>query len=226
VDWLLPAGRLSYENANPMELLRKLVDAAGGIVQTTREGSLKVQYKTPCAFNKLSDSAIDFTFSDTAHIFNYDERTPSGEFYNAAIITDTDNAIDRQWSGEYVATDDVSGVLRVYGHAWLDPEFFEITTTGNPTIEIGQGVVVYIEENQTLEFKKGQASTSYPVFILRECVWKYADLGELMWELDSPQLKTAAPSYSVAELKYTRRVVDFPIRHNVQDLETSQFLIA
>jgi len=226
VDWLLPAGRLSYENANPMELLRKLVDAAGGIVQTTRTGSLKVQYKTPCAINKLSASAIDFTFSDTAHIFNYDERTPSGDFFNAAIITDTDNAVDRQWSGEYIPTDDVSGVLRVYGHAWLNPDSFEVTTTGNPSIKIGQGVVVYIEENQTLEFKKGQASTSYPVFILRECVWKYANLGELMWELDSPQLKTAAPSYSVAELKYTRRVVDFPIRHNVQDLETSQFLVA
>jgi hypothetical protein len=31
VDWLLPAGRLSYENTNPMELLRKLVAAAGGV---------------------------------------------------------------------------------------------------------------------------------------------------------------------------------------------------
>ena len=225
IDWLIPAGRLTYENANPMEILRKIVDAAGGIIQTSPSGTLIAQYKTTFALNKLSDAPIDFTFSDRAHIFSYDEQDASGEEFNAAIITDSEAAGERNYSADYIEIDEVSGVLRVYAEAWLDPDGFEITTTGHESIEIGRGEVKYLEENQVVEFKKGQATVSYPIFLLRENVWKYADLGDLIWEVDSNQLKTTGTSYSVSSIKYTRRVIEYPLKHAIQDIETTQFLV-
>jgi hypothetical protein len=47
----------------------------------------------------------------------------------------------------------------------------------------------------------------------------------LIWEVDSNKLKTTGTSYSVCSIKYTRRVIEYPLKHAIQDIETTQFLV-
>jgi len=221
VDWVIPSGRLVAKDTQAINVIRDIVGAAGAIVQTSADGRLIVQYKTPKALNRLSIEDVNQTFSDKSHIKGYTENYPTGEKYNCVIIADSEATTPEaiKWNIEY---DNELNLLKVFANPWT--ENFTVTTTGHPSIQIGRGQVVYCESIEEIEFNnKDTPKTKYPVFQLTDYTWQSRPLGNITWQRDSNELH--CPGYSVAKVRYVFRRVIFPVIHQIVTPQLNQFLV-
>ncbi len=222
LNWTIPSGRLSVVEKTPIDIIRMIVNAAGGIIQTRADGILKAQYKTgPTAFNQINLAPLSATYTDKSHILSYSESPPSGEFYNAAIISDEEQS-DRQYYAEYEKIDEVTGKLKIYAEPWF--EDFRVTHTGHDLINISAGTIKFLKQTETVEFKESQATVNYPIFSFQSIEWQYNDLGAINWH--NKNLSVSGDNqYSTAIVRYTRRYIEFPVSHLLNSATQTQFLI-
>jgi hypothetical protein len=66
VDWIIPAGRLAVYDAAPLDVVRTIAEAAGGVVETTPGGVLRVRHWFPVAVPQWGRNTPDHILTDTA----------------------------------------------------------------------------------------------------------------------------------------------------------------
>jgi hypothetical protein len=219
LNWTIPSGRLSVADKTPIEVIKTVVNAAGGIIQTRPDGILKAQYKTPVAFNQINTATPTAVYTEREHITSYSESAPTTEFYNAVVISDEET--DRQYYANYIEQE-YTGKLQIYSDPWF--EDFQITHTGHESITIGIGTIKYLEHTETIDFAQSQATVNYPIFSLQSVQWLYHDLGTPHWN-GKTLTTTSDQQYSIATVQYTSRCIEFPITHALNKPTQTQFII-
>ncbi|MBF0628355.1 MAG: hypothetical protein HQL91_09040 [Magnetococcales bacterium] len=64
VDWLIPAGRLEFHDATPLDVVKAIAEAAGGRIETTPEGRLRVRHRFPVAVPAWAADPVDHVLTD------------------------------------------------------------------------------------------------------------------------------------------------------------------
>ncbi|MCP4697958.1 MAG: hypothetical protein GY862_14065, partial [Gammaproteobacteria bacterium] len=225
VDWPIPAGILTYTDSVPMDILREIAGAPKGIIQTARDGTLRAQYRIPVPVRYWNTAAPDEIYVDRKDNLSYSEGFRAIDRWNAVVIRNEELLEDEpEYHIEYTQTGPFEGVLHVYAEPWQDPKSIIAEHTGRPSVYIGSGALKLLTEQEIVEFKKGSATVQYPVYNILSLVWRHTNLAPYVWALDSKDFTAIGGNgYSLAEITYSRRVVEFRVTFTIS--EDIQFLV-
>lgn len=76
-DWRIPAGRLSVRDLSPLQVVQRIAEAAGGLVQTTAAGQLRVLARFPHAVPTWSVGVPDHVLTEVQSILTSVEELRS-----------------------------------------------------------------------------------------------------------------------------------------------------
>lgn len=221
VDWMIPAYRLSASNGYPLDVARKIVEAAGGLLESLPDGTLRARPKWPVSVSDFSSATPDHLFSDR-DIFGADESPVNDAQVNRVRIIDVEGA--NQDRIEFVAdpTDSLRGELRFFPSPWRDNLRLR-HTQNSPPIYLGGATDVSESKTETVEFVAGQASVRYPISALVAVEWLAVDLGAISFAPYSNAFSAGGlDGYSLAKITYTTRFLRAAA--NASDTAVAQFL--
>jgi len=195
-----------------LDALRAIVEAVGAVVQSHRDGGLRVQYRYPLPVRDWARAVPAHVITDSLHTLSADVSAVNTDTYNAVYIGDSPAAAE--FEHEYVAPDNLDnvGLIRVWAEPWVAPEFYLVSHTSLVSVLIGPAVVKLLEVVEQVEFKAGAAALQYPVYHLDAVEWRYLSLGDVTWRRDSKALSApGGAGYSLAIVRYRRRVAEFRV---------------
>ena len=73
IDWFIPSGHLAVYNAAPLEVVRTIAKAAGGVVETKPDGNLRVRHRFPVAVSSWDNTVVNHVLTDIAHNLSVSE---------------------------------------------------------------------------------------------------------------------------------------------------------
>ena len=227
LDWGLPPYRFGVENQYPLDSVKLLAEAVGGVVESTPEGAVRVRYKHPVAVPKYSDATTDHFILDTTDILSIQERhSPNKKTDSIYVKTFQDIGV-----ADVIEFFDVTtvggdlgffengkpalsgGFVRVFPAIWRDN--VELYTT-NSTVELEYlGIENWRPDEwqppdfgwETIEITRSQGSAKYPVCAIQSYGYLTAPAGSLIMQDYSKTFYTSDPNvrFSMIKLKYTTR---------------------
>ncbi|MBF0341888.1 MAG: hypothetical protein HQL95_13135 [Magnetococcales bacterium] len=66
VNWIIPGGRLAFHEAAPLDVVRTIAAAAGGLVESLPDGTLRVRHRFPVAVPTWATASVDHVLTDEA----------------------------------------------------------------------------------------------------------------------------------------------------------------
>lgn len=200
-DWLIPPGRLQFDNVTPLTAARNLVAAIGGIVESDPDGSVVCRRLHPVSIPDYATTIPAGSLFDADVISARAQIAPRRGFNRLTIANEegasSSHSADRI---EYVVDADNpnQGTVRAY-LALQRP--VQLVHTGNAATVIGSQGEVTRTEAELIEFIEGGSELRYPVTAITSAVWQHADLGPVTANQQS--LAAAVPGYSLLRLTYT-----------------------
>lgn len=203
VDWMIPPGVWQAENAAPLELLRNLVSAAGGILTSNPDGSLSALPWPPAApadWPALSTAQVD---SLSALVSISDSADPR-DLFDSVTVADGEQA-----EGQFRIEEDrekrhgdTTEVL-VYQIPWGDAD---ISHRGDPALIVlaDLGVEERIVQDEQIVINGGAGSTQYPIYSVTANRWNAVNLGRITFAEDGT-VETALDGESILYLSYRTR---------------------
>ena len=225
LNWGLPAYRLAVEDMTPIEIVQLIATAAGGIVQTDPDGTLRVRYLFPIRVPDYLTAAHNQFYSDLDHNFTINEEVALPEIVNKIRIMDIAPGAfqDRV---EFVQDEDAAdrGYLKVFPSPWRDTLWVEHTSL--PSVSaVYVGVRTEQLEPEDVEILDSKGSVSHPIYQLNTLEWLYLDLGGIVFESDKSEFTTTSTTHheSLLRITYTTRYLRFDVV--APGVEKVQFLV-
>jgi hypothetical protein len=185
VDWYISANKLYAEDDSPLEIIQKVVKVAGGILQSSNDGTLRVEYKYKRA---LSNTSVppDLYLSASENFFNINESSVEKPGYNRYFVTDS-LASSESISIEEIDIDRDSTLYRAdtkYLAGYVVPWSGAPASLTTSSIDVSSiqymGIVTEVIEQEQVEFVNGTGSTSKPIYSLGPINWKDTSLGNVL----------------------------------------------
>lgn len=172
VNWLIPDNVLASEGETPIEIIRKIVNAVGGKVQTSPEGVLTLINNYPVSIDKWSTTSGSFVLSDLDHFFSTDETFSARDGYNVYMIS------DKMLSAESLTIEErpISSTekeLHIFQTPFDDALALSMKTSGGSWVDIGVGKTILEErpfnednptETELVEIVNGYGKLSKPYY--------------------------------------------------------------
>lgn len=170
VDFAVLPDTLFANNETPKDIIRKLKDTVGAMIQSNPDGSIKIIPEYPVAVNKWVDATPDYFLTDARNFVSQDETFKHNTGFNIFQISDQITPEERIWTevegdGEYEK--------RVLGFhvPWSDTlePTLEATkcSSASPPQYIGAVNDIYPPRDQDpeqVEFVAGFATASRPIY--------------------------------------------------------------
>lgn len=211
VDWTIPAYRLAFTEADPMSVIRKLAEVAGGVVESSLTGDLRIRPLYPVSPADYDTTAVDHSFVESTDIIAVSESYGYNDVFNKFRIMDVQESIQdsMQYIEDYPGA--FTGIMRVNPHPWRSG--LSLSHTGDGTVVIGLPTVTYrLIEDEIIEVFKGQATASAPIYEVTDVVWEATSLGGIVVSRDSSAFTVVGPAAnSVIRLSYRTRSMDYPV---------------
>ena len=210
VDWLIGGGRLAVYQASPIEVVKIIAEAAGGVVETLPSGTLRVRHRFPVAVPDWDSAAVAHVLTDAADNLSCREsfvlRTrvnkvlvrgylPSGNGFLSVEIDSRPTGLNAGQasffsgntahllvhSGDDVAlADPVSSVGLLFPGDWQ-------------TVTITQDIVFSNTSTATLD---------KPAIAIDSVIWLGNDLGPLTLEADQRTISASMAGVAIARVAY------------------------
>ncbi|MDH4182641.1 MAG: LamG domain-containing protein [Nitrospinota bacterium] len=218
-NWLIPDSRLAVLAAGPLEVARKIIEAAGGVLQSNPDGSFAARPQFPVSVSQWPLAAPDFILTDDAHNLSARELYRHSQIVNQITIRDSSGDSGQDMT-EYVAdeADPLKGTLYVYPRPWRP---IALAHTGHAAVGLAPLGMKLLQKKQLVEFKAGRATVSHPVNSISQVKWQYADLGAVSFS--GAELASADAAYSLAWVTFNTRCYAFSVQDTIP--ETIQFLV-
>lgn len=201
VDEYLPADTLYANDETPLTVLRKLVDAQGGSLQSTPAGTLVAGITYPVSPPEWGRVAVAAYLKDLNDFFSDSESDEIRDGYNSFQISDHTTASDNLRLEETAISATVIEV-RAYVIPWSDdPLPFDTSGPDRVTIAAPE-IVEKLIEGEEVEFVSGEGKTEKPIYDLVKV--DYHDnlqLGVVDWSEDGT-LTTEVAGQSLCTLDY------------------------
>ena len=223
IDWLIPAGRLAAENADPIEIAQQIVEAAGATIETNPDGTFYVRDRYPVPVAQWETATPDQVYLESDAILTWSEGFRPEQIFNRFRIRDGggDDFRDRII---FEADEDngLAGSLFVFPNPFRDINVIDTSDAAITATPVGD---VFLEKEDEVEFREGAGGVSFPVFSIQSVEWFDLDIGPVNFTLDSTDVTSSDPinKFSIALIKYTTRAKEFRTSSPVADV--AQFLV-
>ena len=222
VDWPLPAHRVSFTRATPMDIVKKLAEVAGGVVETSKAGALRVRSLFPTSVPLYPSATPSHVFLEATDILSVSENYAYDEVYNKYRLLDVEAAAEDTLEWEQGTSSPYVGIIRAYPFPWRTDVVLK--HTGDPAITIGAQTYSEKEYEETVEFFEGAGSTAHPILSISSVRWTAVNLGALAYATDSRELTVSGPQQnSVAIISYKSRSLEYPVV--APNSDPAQFLL-
>jgi hypothetical protein len=213
LNWGLPPFRLAVQDMTPIEVVQLIAKAAGGVVQTDPDGTLRVRYLFPVRVPDYPTTAEDQFYSDLDHNFSVNEEVGIPEIVNKIRIMDISPGADQD-RVEFVQDPDFGdrGYLKVFPSPWRETLFVDHTSL--PIVSITYvGVRTEQLEPEDIEILESKGSVGHPIYQLNTLEWLYRDLGGIVFEQDKNDFNTTNTTdhESLLRITYTTRWLRFDV---------------
>lgn len=203
VDWSIPPDRLAVVDASPLAAARSVVQAAGGVLEMSPDGSIRARPEYPITLPDWAGATPDHIITEIDSIFGLDEQLAVEQLVDSVRVYDADAA--ELGSGgdrlEFQAdeADGLWGTVTAYPSPWR--ELTLRTSAGGRVAVLGRGASAR-EVVETVEFSDGAGSVGYPMAGLSSVTWITASLGGVSWTPQGSQVKAEIAGYSLASVAY------------------------
>ena len=217
-DWNIPAELLTAESLFPIQILKKIADAAGAILQSTPSGELLIQPLYPVEPPLYGAASPDVVLSGPENIFSLLETRESRPGWNAVLVMDMPDAT-AQYFIERVSEENGVIILVVYIYPFVDEISFQ-SSYQSPSLSIWEEGLIIDELEEEIEIIHGAGSTTKPVLSIIDTDYGNSiDLGSV--SADGPVIATATKGQSLLRLRYQTQYFKFRVKNT--DPEKVQF---
>ena len=212
LDWLIPADRLSFFNASPINIVKTIAQAAGGVLETSPGGTLRVRHRFPVPVPEWLTATPDHILTDTSHNLSVQEKFVFKTRINQVAIREF-----QPTTGQITASLDnrSEGGLNPEGQPPMIPGSSPglLVHTG-PGVKVSDvestagnlqqdTIQVYQEEADLLFDWSDTAKLSTPAQSLDAWTWMGNDLGTLTLGSDWTTVTAASTGLAIARVKFT-----------------------
>lgn len=187
LNWFIPAHAISINDETPLSVIKKVVNAVGGIIQTKPNGEMLIISEYPDSPTQWDTDTPLVVFDKASDLLNISETTTTNTGYNAFVITDQGSSSASIFLREE-NIDDTTKVIKGFRVPFDDGEF-DLETSG--------GVFVFIDKYQypieeqipvvdtaddeweLVEFIDWVGNTTFPIYDIVDWDWVEEDLGDL-----------------------------------------------
>lgn len=224
VDWQIPAHRLAIQDMTPVEAANLVVEAAGGVLESNKDGTVRVRYRYPVATNAYATATVDQTYTDSEDNLSVSEEAAPFETYNRyrvrtaqGVFADRLAWVPDETRGDY-------GIIELYPSPWRDT--VRLVHTDGSVVAVTTLGIVSKEVTEQVEFRAGQGSLQYPIASLVSVEWISQALGTIAFEARSTSVSAPIDvnwGYGLANLTYRTECIQYAAQAPVGS--TIQFLV-
>jgi hypothetical protein len=204
VDWQIPAGRLAAVNETAISVIQRIVAAAGGVVESAKNGTLICRYRYPVSISQAAGANPDRTLLET-EIYSISERVDERTAFNRIALTD--EARDRGYLAAERDPDQPEEILGGEAQKFLvfhspDVEIQQVLLSDGNLIDQGDASLEVEDE----EIVFGNTDTAEVERIASSgfsFTWFGAGLGALSVGADGRTLIATSAGVGVARVSYT-----------------------
>ncbi|MBF0310536.1 MAG: hypothetical protein HQL56_13505 [Magnetococcales bacterium] len=210
VDWLIPGGRLAVHNAAPIEVVRTIAEAAGGVVETLPGGGLRVRHRFPVRVPDWATATPDHVLTDAADNLSCRESHMLRHRVNRVLVrgylpqagyiaAEVDSRPDGLNQGRDGFLSGETAHLLI--HAGPDLTGVALTSSAGVLLP---GAPQTIQATQDIVFDGvATGSLDKPAISIASVIWLGNDLGTLTLEADRRTLSAERSGVAIARIQYT-----------------------
>ena len=219
MDWNIPGYSISINDETPYQVIKRVVNAIGGIVQTKPDGTLLLisEYPDPLPNWDIVSAVQSF---DAEDYLTMSENTNINKGYNAFLISNQASSSNNIFLQEE-AVDSITKIIKGF-RIPFDNGSFDLETSGGPGISIekystpieetipkvnSEGAPID-EEWEIIEFVEYKGVTSNPIYAIIDYEWLEEDLGAFTTAEDGTLTiinQDVVNGESLLRLKYTTK---------------------
>ena len=218
VDWYIPPNRLYVNGRTAIEVIRQIVEAVGGKIQTSPSGVLICRPEYPVDVDKWASAAPAIELADQDNFFSIVPSSDPREGFNRFYLSDQQLGA----SGEQIDDEIVSSFerhVKVSYVPWAEAAGMRLHHSGGAWISIQDNGVVEEVVSEQVELVAGVGRVSNPAYGDAVATWLQSDLGGVTVVEDGTVTADIAEN-SLATISYTTRYYSFTLRGDrVEDVQ-------
>ena len=223
VDWIIPSYAISANGETPLTVIKKIVNAVGGIVQTKPNGDMAIISQYPISPKDFEIEEPTVIFSSETDIISMEDSIEINDGTNAFVITDQGTS-GAEIKLEEINISDTEKLVRGFRIPFADGPF-DLVTSGGDFISINKtiGFITAVipvdfntsdnsEEWEYIEFIDWVGKTQYPIYevdgvSIIEWEWLSEDLGSFQISENGTLTCTSkiGKSESLLRIKYNTK---------------------
>ena len=216
VDWPITAYRLALTHASPLAAVQNIVQAAGGVLQSLPDGTLRAQPRFSRTMPSLRDELMPADYALTADdISAVAQKVVAETYFNWLRVMDVEPSFQDKLEFEPDAENGLWGTLYAYPSPWRT---VTVRNTRGDVVKLYPQGTQIREVEETIDILAGEGNVKYPVLTVLETVWEADNLGAVAADSDSTVVRSAIDDYSRLYIRYRTRAVQYRAQ---SELETS-----
>lgn len=231
LDWTIPGNRLSVEDGSKIELAKRVVEAAGGVLESLPNGEFSVRKKFPVSPLKYTTATPDIEIDEVIDVESISFNYQNARYVDWVRIRDVDESgVSDSVEMVFDEGSQLTGTLKVYPTPWrkvhlehTGPDSLTLELIGEVTRLVPAATDDPVEE--LVEIFEGQGSVKYPIVDIVSIRWQAADLTSLYFDSYSKTVYSshATKKNSLVYLTYHTKSLDYRVSSSIpQDV---QFLV-
>ncbi len=218
VNWFIPTNKLYTNGDTAMTVIKRIVNAGGGVVQTSPDGMLVCRPEYPVSVDKWITTEPDIELTDQDDFFQIMPQEDPRDGFNRFFIS------DEQLGSDGLTIDEVQisarkKEVRVFMVPWDATATIILHHSGGSWVSIVADGVRESEETEQVEFTIGAGSVSHPVYGSVVADWAERDLGNVTAS-EEGNLVADLDQNSLADVTYTTRYFKFIVTDDkVEDVQ-------
>lgn len=209
VDWYLPAATVYANAETPLSVIRKIVGAVGGVIQTTPGGVLVCRPEYPVSVPAWASAAPEYFLTDMDNFFSVDSTPSIRDGFNRFLVSNQDAAA-AGLTIEQVEIDATTKEIRVYQVPWNEASDIILRTSGGAWVSIDDENVAVETITDLVEIVGGEGQTTKPIHAMGSHAYKQAVLGAVTVAEDG-HLTTEIKGNSLLAVVYSTRYHKFVV---------------
>lgn len=209
VDWYIPADTLAATGRTPLDVIRQIAAACGGVVRTTPAGELLVRPEYPVSVPDWPQAAPSLVVTDQDDIARLDAAPSPRDGYNVYYLTDSAEVGDEERvTVETEMVNQTKAAVRVWLVPWQDD--CRLHHSGGSWVSIYADGVQITEHTEQVEIVAGEGRLNHPFYRAISHDWRQADLGAVTIA-DDGAVTTGIDGNSLVSITYSTRFHAFTI---------------
>jgi hypothetical protein len=202
-DRYVPSDVLYANDETPVDIIRKLAEVSGAIVQSDPDGSLHVRKFYPYPVPQWQTEAPAFYLTDQDNFFSLTETPETRPGYNRYTISDQLTS-QTDLTYEEKAISDTVKQVKVYQTPWDGIERPFEHSGGSWVMREPLGIVEETIGPEQVDIVAGTGKTQKPIYTLSPPAYKQTQLGAITFGEDGT-LKTEVSGQSLVDVTYTTK---------------------